>query len=371
MIKFCVDYTRNLFNYNSIKKNFSSLYTLKGFATNRIGGSNLVDIREIARLARVSTATVSKVLNNYTEVSDATKERVLKIVEEVGYIPNSSARALSSKRTWLIGIVYSEHLNIGLEHNYFSGVLEAFKNEIETLGYDVVFISGRDIGYLKRCQVRNVDGVFVVTADMMDTDLTELFDSQIKCVTTDVPYNSIPLVYSDNFNGSLMVINHLCELGHRRIAHIAGPLSTLAGKERFEGYKKGLEIAGIEFDPVLVIEALEYDSQSGYSIMNQLLDLTTPPTAVYAMCDLTALGAYRAINERGLKVGIDISVIGFDDIELASHTHPTLTTVKQDRKAIGKTLAQILHNSINNQKVEIQTLIPTQLMIRSSTCKIK
>jgi DNA-binding LacI/PurR family transcriptional regulator len=91
----------------------------------------MVDIRDIARLAGVSTATVSKVLNNYTEVSDATKARILKIVEEVGYIPNSSARALSTKRTWLIGIVYSEHLHIGLEHNYFSGVLEAFKTEVE------------------------------------------------------------------------------------------------------------------------------------------------------------------------------------------------------------------------------------------------
>lgn len=331
----------------------------------------MVDIREIARLAGVSTATVSKVLNNYTEVSDATKKRILKIVEETGYIPNSSARALSSKRTWLIGIVYSEHLNIGLEHNYFSGVLEAFKREVESLGYDVVFISGRDIGYLKRCQVRNVDGVFVVTADMMDTDLTALFDSDIKCVTTDVPYKSIPLVYSDNVQGSILAIDHLYQLGHRRIAHIAGPLSTLAGQERLIGYREGLSMAGIPFDPQLVIEAPEYDSQSGYDCMNRFLDLPNPPTALYAMCDLTALGAYRAINERGLKVGEDISVIGFDDIELAKHAHPTLTTVKQDRKDIGKTLAQILHRRINNKRVEVKTLIPTKLIIRSSTSKVK
>jgi DNA-binding LacI/PurR family transcriptional regulator len=331
----------------------------------------VVDIREIARLAGVSTATVSKVLNNYTEVSDATKERILKIVEEVGYIPNSSARALSSKRTSLIGIVYSEHLNIGLEHNYFSGVLEAFKREVESLGYDVVFISGGDIGYLKRCQVRNVDGVFVVTADMMDTDLTALFDSEIKCVTTDVPYKSIPLVYSDNHHGSMLAIDHLVKLGHKRIAHIAGPPPTLAGQERLSGYLEGLQMAGIKYDPQLVIEAPEYDSQSGYECMKQLLDLPNPPTAVFAMCDLTALGAYRAINERGLKVGEDISVIGFDDIELAKHTHPTLTTVQQDRKSIGKTLAQILHRRINNKRVEVKTLIQTKLIIRSSTAKVK
>lgn len=331
----------------------------------------MVDIREIARLAGVSTATVSKVLNNYTEVSDATKERILKIVEEVGYIPNSSARALSTKRTWLIGIVYSEHLHIGLEHNYFSGVLEAFKREIEQFGYDVVFISGGDIGYLKRCQVRNVDGVFVVTADMADTDLTALFDSDIKCVTTDVPYNSIPLVYSDNKQGSMLATNHLLELGHKKIAHIGGPLSTLAGSERLEGYKEALSLAGIPFNSDYYIEAMEFDSQSGYECMNQLLDLPQPPTAVFVMCDLSALGVFKAINERGLKVGEDISVVGFDDIELASHTHPSLTTIRQNRKAIGRTLAQILDRRINNKKVEERTLIPTELIVRSSTCKIK
>ncbi len=331
----------------------------------------MVDIRDIARLAGVSTATVSKVLNNYTEVSDATKARILKIVEEVGYIPNSSARALSTKRTWLIGIVYSEHLHIGLEHNYFSGVLEAFKSEVESLGYDVVFISGKDIGYLKRCQVRNVDGVFVVTADMMDTGLTELFDSKIKCVTTDVPYKSIPLVYSDNRQGSILAIDHLIQLGHRRIAHIAGPLTTIAGQERLDGYRQGLVNAGIEFDASLVIEAAEYDSNSGYECMKKLLKLPQRPTAVYVMCDLTALGVIHAINECGLKVGEDISVVGFDDIELASHIHPALTTVKQDRKAIGKALAQILNKSINHEKVDVRTLIDTELVVRESTTPLK
>jgi DNA-binding LacI/PurR family transcriptional regulator len=335
------------------------------------GGLCVVDIRDIARLAGVSTATVSKVLNNYTEVSDATKARILKIVEEVGYIPNSSARALSTKRTWLIGIVYSEHLHIGLEHNYFSGVLEAFKSEVESLGYDVVFISGKDIGYLKRCQVRNVDGVFVVTADLLDTGLTELFDSKIKCVTTDVPYKSIPLVYSDNRQGSVLAVQHLAKLGHRRIAHIAGPLTSIAGQERLDGFREGMLEAGIEIDESLIIEAIEYDSNSGYVCMKKLLELPKPPTAVYVACDLSALGVMHAINEHGLSVGEDISIVGFDDIELAAHTHPALTTIKQNRKTIGKTLAQILHKSINKEKVEERTIIETKLIERESTKPIR
>ena len=331
----------------------------------------MVDIRDIARLAGVSTATVSKVLNNYSEISEATKVRVLKIVEETGYIPNSSARALSTKRTWLIGIVYSESLKIGLEHNFFSGVLEAFKCEVESLGYDVVFISGKDIGYLKRCQVRNVDGVFVVTADMNDNGLKELLESNIKCVTTDVLYKSIPLVYSDNHQGSLSAIRHLIKLGHRRIAHIAGPTTSIAGQERLNGYKTGLAEFDIRFEPSLVVEAPGFDSDSGYVCMKALLDLPNPPTAVYAMCDLTALGAMHAISERGLKVGEDISIVGFDDVELASHTYPALTTVRQDRESIGKTLAQVLNRSINNEKVDVVTMFKTELVERESTKVLK
>jgi len=330
----------------------------------------MVDIRDIAKMAGVSTATVSKVLNNYSEVSEATKIRILKLVEEVGYIPNSSARALSTKRSWLIGIVYSEHLHIGLEHNYFSGVLEAFKREVEALGYDVVFISGKDIGYLKRCQVRNVDGVFVVTADITDGGLRALLDSDIKCVTTDVPYKSIPLVYSDNRQGSLLAVRHLVELGHRRIAHIAGPLSSIAGQERLDGYRQGLAEAGLPFDESLVVEAAEYDAKSGYDCMNRLLQLPQAPTAVFVVCDLSALGVVRCISEHNLVVGKDISVVGFDDIELAAHVHPALTTLRQNRKVIGKILAETLIKRMNNETVDEKTVIPTKLIVRDSTCRI-
>jgi DNA-binding LacI/PurR family transcriptional regulator len=331
----------------------------------------MADIRDIAKMAGVSTATVSKVLNNYKEVSDATKARILKIVEEVGYIPNSNARALSTKRSWLIGIVYSEGLNIGLEHNYFSGLLEAFKREIEAMGFEVVFISGYGIGYLKRCQVRNVDGVFVVAADISDPGLQALFDSDIKCVTTDVPYKSIPLIYSDNRMGSRQAISHLYELGHRRIAHIAGPVGSVAGKERLEGYRQGLEEHGLAYDPLLVVEAGDFGSSEGYACMNRLFQLDDVPTAVYAICDLSAVGAMHAIKEHQLEVGKDISLIGFDDIELAYHIHPSLTTIKQDRKLIGKTLAETLVKRIRREPVEERIAIPTELIVRASTGKKK
>jgi DNA-binding LacI/PurR family transcriptional regulator len=331
----------------------------------------MADIRDIAKMAGVSTATVSKVLNNYKEVSDATKVRILKIVADVGYIPNSNARALSTKRSWLIGIVYSECLNIGLEHNYFSGLLEAFKREAEALGYEVVFISGYGIGYLKRCQVRNVDGVFVVAADVSDPGLQALFDSDIKCVTTDVPYKSVPLIYSDNKQGSRLAISHLYDLGHRRIAHIAGPASSVAGKERMEGYLHGLRDHNLEYDPALVVEASDFGGNAGYEAMNKLFLLNEIPSAVFVLCDLVAVGVMHSITEHGLEVGKDISIVGFDDIELARHIHPALTTIKQDRKLIGKILAETLIKRINRQPVDEITMIQTELIIRNSTSRFK
>jgi DNA-binding LacI/PurR family transcriptional regulator len=327
----------------------------------------MVDMKEVAKLAGVSVATVSKALNNYREVSDETKARILHIVNELGYIPNSSARALSTKRSQLIGIVYSEHLHIGLEHHFFSGVLEAFKKQVENAGYDVVFINGREMGYLKKCRVRSADGVFVVTADASDKGLVDLFNGDIPCVTTDMPWNKIPMVYSDNVDASIRAVEFLYQLGHTRIAHIAGPQSSIAGRERLEGYRSGLIRWGLPYDPKLVIEAAEYDNDNGVHAMKKLLAMPNPPTAVYVMCDLTAVGVLKAITEAGLVPGKDISVIGFDDIELAAHTVPPLTTIRQDRATIGTTLADTLLKLIDKQDVNPVTRIPAKIIVRETT----
>jgi len=335
-----------------------------------IGGTDMVDMKQVAKLAGVSVATVSKTLNNYREVSDETKAKIMKIVNDLGYIQNSSARALSTKRSNLIGIVYSEHLHIGLEHYFFSGVLEAFKKVVENAGYDVVFINGRDIGYLKKCRVRGVDGVFVVTADLSDKGMADLFNADIPCVTTDTPWNKIPLVYSDNIQSSIEAVKYLHSLNHTRIAHIAGPQASIAGRERLTGFRQGMMDENLAYDSDMVAYANEYDANSGYEAMKILLADPKPPTAVYVMCDLSAVGAYQAIRESGLKVGRDISVMGFDDIQLASHMIPPLTTIHQDRASIGQSLATTLIKLINKEEVDLVTKIPCAIIERGST-KVK
>jgi len=327
----------------------------------------MIDMKQVAKLAGVSVATVSKTLNNYREVSDDTKAKIMKIVDELGYIQNSSARALSTKRSNLIGIVYSEHLHIGLEHYFFSGVLEAFKKEVENAGYDVVFINGRDIGYLKKCRVRGVDGVFVVTADTSDKGLADLFNADIPCVTTDTPWNKIPLVYSDNVQSSINAVKYLHSLNHTRIAHIAGPQESIAGRERLDGYRQGMMEENLPYDSNMIAYANEYDTASGYRAMETLLANPNPPTAVYVMCDLSAVGAIRAIRDAGMRAGRDISIMGFDDIQLAAHTVPPLTTLHQDRASIGHALALTLIKLINKEEVELVTKIPCKIIEREST----
>lgn len=327
----------------------------------------MIDMKQIAKLAGVSVATVSKALNNYHEVSDETKAKIMKIVNELGYIQNSSARALSTKRSNLIGIVFSEHLHIGLEHYFFSGVLESFKKEVENYGYDVVFINGRDIGYLKKCHVRGVDGVFVVTADIKDKELADLFNADIPCVTTDTPWNQIPLVYSDNVKGSIDAVKYLHGLNHTRIAHIAGPQTSISGRERLKGFRLGMIEEDLSYEPELIVYTEEFDSASGYSAMQTLLAQPNPPTAVFVMCDLSAVGAIEAIRDAGLSVGNDISVMGFDDIQLAAHTVPSLTTLRQDRNSIGQTSASILIKLINKEEVLQVTKIPCEIIEREST----
>ncbi len=330
----------------------------------------MIDMKQVAKLAGVSVATVSKTLNNYREVSDETKAKIMKIVDELGYIQNSSARALSTKRSNLIGIVYSEHLHIGLEHYFFSGVLESFKKEVENAGYDVVFINGRDIGYLKKCRVRGVDGVFVVTADTSDKGLADLFNADIPCVTTDTPWNKIPLVYSDNVQSAIDAVKYLHSLNHTRIAHIAGPQTSISGRERLVGYREGMMEEKLSYDPDMITYANEYDSASGYTAMKALLAHPNPPTAVFVVCDLSAIGAIQAIRDAGLRVGRDISIMGFDDIQIAANLIPPLTTVRQDRVSIGKTLADTLLKLINKEEVQLVTKIPCHIIEREST-KIK
>jgi LacI family transcriptional regulator len=335
-------------------------------------------IYDIAKAAGVSPATVSKVFNNYSDVSQKTKEKVMAIVKDMGYIPNLTAQALKTNRSYLVGVMFSEDMGIGLEHQYFSVVLESFRKTIGAHGYDTVFINktlgDNEIGYIEHCKYRNVDGVFIITAMPDDIDIEELKKSEIKCVTTDIRYKDIPLIASDNVDGSIQAVKYLFNMGHKRIAHLAGPRDTRAGRERYDGFIEGLKLVGLDYDESYFGEVSWYDDQKAYNFTKNFMKRFSQdniPTAIYAGADIIAVGVIHALDSIGLRVPQDVSVIGFDDIEMARHMTPALTTVVQDKELIGKSVANKLNKMMNNIEVNcFLPRIPVSIVERASAIKI-
>lgn len=335
-------------------------------------------IYDIAKEAGVSPATVSKAFNDYSEVSAKTKAKVLKIAREMGYVPNLTARSLKTKDSYLVGIVFSEDVGIGLEHQFFSVILEACRKKLGSYGYDTVFISKslghKGMDYLEHCRYRNVDGVYIITALQDDVSVNKLLQSNIPCVTTDIKYPNTPMIASDNYEGGRQAIKYLHQMGHRKIAHISGPFDTLASSERNEGVKQGYMDVGLDYDETYIIEADQFKYQAAYRATSYLFSRfneSNRPTAIFVSSDEMAIAVMKAIRALGYSVPEDISVIGFDDIQAAEYVTPELTTIRQDKELIGHTVANTLFQLMNtdNKQSDVSRL-PISIVERSSVKKI-
>lgn len=331
-------------------------------------------IYDIAKKAGVSPATVSKVFNNYSQVNEKTKEKVHKIAKEMGYVTNLTAQSLKTNHSFLVGVVFSENVGIGLDHHFFSVLLEHFRYYMGNYGYDTIFINNtlgnKNLGYLDHCKYRNVDGAFIITALPDDINMSKLLESKIKCVTTDMLVDNIPYVMSNNFEGAKMAVEYFLNNGHTKIAHIAGPLNTMSAEERLNGYKAGLKQAGIDYNDQYVVQSKWYKFDDAYKATIELLEnlsCVNRPTAIFVASDVMALAAVKAIKSKGLEVPKDISIIGFDDIELAGLVSPALTTIRQDTHLIGKTIADTLYNLIVDKNIQDSIpRTPVQLVIRET-----
>ncbi|AIQ65635.1 LacI family transcriptional regulator [Paenibacillus stellifer] len=333
----------------------------------------MTTIYDIAKATGYSPTTVSKVFNHYSDVSEKTKNKILDAAKEMGYLPNSHARTLMTKKSWTIGILFNEFSGMGIRHPFFNGVLDSFKRAAEAQGYDLMFISdnigGKSSSYLEHCRFRSVDGVVIVLADALDPGVEELVDSGLPCVILDYESRKAGTVCSDNVNGSFLAVQYLYELGHRHIAHISGGEVTFAGRHRRLGYEMAVSRLKLgKREDYIVTGGVHFSTRDGYAAMSLLLDLDQPPTAVLAAGDNLALGAIKAAQDRGLKVPEDLSVIGFDDIEAAGLVTPALTTIRQDISSIGKRAADMLIQSIETVRAPEAVVLPVELVVRDS-CK--
>jgi len=333
-----------------------------------------ITVNTIAADLGIAPSTVSKIINHKGNFSNELRESVLEYIKEIGYVPVTSARMLKSSKTWTIGVIYTEETTIGLEHPFFSAVLQSFKDYVEKEGYDLSFIvhqiGDTHMSYLRWCKNKKVDGVLIVVGSHNNPDLIELIKGDIPCVSTDVVRDRLQTIISDNEQGIRLSIEHAVSLGHRRIGMIAGPLTARHFLSRFTIYKQVLEELKLPFEDNLVISAKGYGFSSGYDAAITLLSRKSiKPDIVLIGSDVLAFGAINGINALGYKVPEDIQIIGFDDISFARMFTPKLTTIRQNTLEIGIKAAQTLLSMINLKLPNHTgiTLVPVELIERETT----
>jgi LacI family transcriptional regulator len=337
----------------------------------------MTSIRDLAKLSGVSVATVSRVFNDYEDVSPATRERVRRLAEELDYTPTAAARTLVMQRSYVVGVVLSTGPNHpDLQHPFFQEVLVALRHRLGEGGFDLLLLATEQEdasrSYLSRCRAHRVDGVVLMGVDQHDRDVRKLVRSNMPCIAVDLDLvgRRAGYVVSDNHAGAAEAVRHLHSLGHSRIATITGMMTTKAGVDRLVGFRTELEGLNLPYRDDYVQEG-DFYVESGYDAMRALLALPKPPTAVFAASDLMAVGALRAVEESGLSVPADISIVGFDDIQLARLLQPALTTIKQDKTGLGIAAAEAVIRMIEGDGAAPPVVtLPIELVERASTAPL-
>lgn len=331
-------------------------------------------IKEVAREAGVSTATVSHVINNTRYVSDEVRARVTTAVEQCRYYPNLHARSLASGKSKIIGLVISDIAN-----PFFPELVKAIEEAAYKRGFDVIlsntnYDTERTSHYVRRFIERKVAGVAVMTSEMDKKLVDELVYREVPAVFLDVgkPSLWISNLRVDYEEGIEQAILHLVALGHRRIAYISGPDELRSGKRRLEAFRQTIKQLFPDA-PELVFYS-NFKIEGGRRAAHEILVTQTGnlPTAVVAANDLTAIGAISEFQNAGLDIPRDISIVGFDDIAFSSVTKPSLTTVNLSRNELGRRAVEMLSKILENPHEEgAEVRIPTNLIIRQSTAPAK
>jgi LacI family transcriptional regulator, galactose operon repressor len=335
-----------------------------------------VTIRQLARLSGVSIGTVSRALNGYSDVNPETRERIMRLAQELDYTPAAAARSLVTQRSHVIGVfLETGEGHPDLQHPFFHEVLGGLKGRIGAGGYDLLLFASERPGngygphsYLKRAQHHAVEAVAMMGVDPNDDEVRRLVRAELPCVGVDVELQgpATQTVMSDNVAGAVAAVEHLHALGHRRIATITGMIESRPGMDRLRGYRAAVQDLGLGYRDEYVAYG-DFYAESGLAATVRLLALDERPTAIFAASDLMALGAVRAASEAGLRVPDDLSVVGFDDIQLAPHVTPPLTTIRQDKAGLGAAAGTALIELIGGARNAGVVTLPVDLVARGSS----
>ncbi|MBT9170163.1 MAG: Catabolite control protein A [Actinobacteria bacterium] len=330
-------------------------------------------IIDVAKRAGVSKSTVSKILTDKPYVSHETREKVMKAIAELGYRPNAIARSLVRNVTKTIGLIISDITN-----PFFPEIVRGIEDKASEMGYNIFICNSdakveREEAYLELLLEKRVDGIIFTSARITDTRIADLrrHNFPFILVSRTLPDVQTDYVVVDNRAGAYLAVEHLISLGHQRIAHITGPKDASGALDRLWGYQKAMADHGLKTDAELVKEG-DFREQGGYLATKELLSLSSAPTAIFAANDFIAIGALQAINEAGLEVPEDISLVGFDNIHLAGLTRINLTTINQPRYKMGLMATEVLIERIEGKRGPgpVQLVLEPELVIRSSTKRL-
>ncbi len=330
----------------------------------------MATVKDVAKKAGVSIATVSRVIRNEEIVKPKTRDLVLSVIKELNYQPNALARQLRQQETMTVIVIVPD-----IGNTFFHEILLGIESEAEKHGYQVLIVDMHnkpdiESHYLHALQQRQVDGVISLSANVAKSLMEQVATSSPVVVACQYLDNSsIPNVTIDNIGAAGTMVEYLIKLGHTRIAHLTSQPSALLYRDRFNGYISALAAHNIPID----LELVKYGEStiaSGYEMMTSLLELSNPVTAVFAAGDVMAIGALKALKNAGLSVPGDCSVAGFDDIEISSIFEPALTTISQPKFLMGKTSFQKLLKLMKGESLtKQQELLDYKLIIRESCGK--
>lgn len=334
----------------------------------------MATIKDIARMANVSITTVSRVINKKTDgVSDETRERILKVMKDLNYQPNRIARGLVTKRTNTLGLILPDIAN-----PFFPEIARGVEDTANIYGYNVILCNTDDRPdkeelYINVLREKCVDGViFTSGINPVSEHIKQLMDCKMPFVLLDryMDIDSLPGVYSDGYDGMYQITRYLLEMGHRNIAFIAGPVHSTTAKHRYDGFKAAVGECGFSVDDALVEEG-NYKISGGKEAMTRLIGKGKSFTAVVCANDLMAVGAMEVLRENGYRIPEDISITGFDDIQLSGLIEPKLTTVAQPCYEMGAMATRMLIKLIEGQAMDEREIkLKPKLVIRNSVKRV-